>query len=58
MQKNIYDKVHKIYEISKKYDLVLFDIWGVMIHELGSYPNQEIAHVINQIILEREVLSS
>lgn len=55
MQKNVYDKVHKVYEISKQYDLVLFDIWGVLIHELGSHPNQKIADVVNQIIKERDV---
>jgi HAD superfamily hydrolase (TIGR01459 family) len=55
MQKNIYDKIHSVYEISKKYDLVLFDIWGVLIHELGKHPNQEITNIVNQIILEREV---
>ncbi len=55
MQKNNYNEIHKVYEISKKYDLVLFDIWGVLIHELGKPPSQKIADIVNQIISEREV---
>lgn len=55
MQKNVYDKIHKVYEISQKYDLVFFDIWGVLINELGQQPNEKIANVVNQIIKEKEV---
>lgn len=49
-----FTKIHKLTEIADNYDLILFDLWGVLIEGGALYPN--VADAINNLMKHKQVL--
>lgn len=52
-KETIFDRIHLLSEISSNYDVILFDIWGVILDGEGAYPG--IINEVNNIIASKKV---
>jgi HAD superfamily hydrolase (TIGR01459 family) len=49
-----FDKVQKLSEVTSNYDLIMFDLWGVLVEGGALYPG--VADVVNKLMENQQVL--